>query len=332
MKNNGFTTRKIRAQTLGEKLIEARNNSKISLDNLAESLNIRKSYLEALEKGDYENLPADVYVRGYLKHYCEYFGLNYQELLKLYCQERGIEEQLKKAEKKDQKRSFKSTRIVITPRMIRIGLVIVVVFSLFFYIWYQISGLARPPYLNIIDPSQDKTIKDDVITMVGQTDPEASLFINDQPIYIDKDGNFKERIGLQKGVNILKVVARSRLGKESVIERKIIVKKEALAANEIKKNSEENQIKKEKEEGVKLIVMIENKATWIRIKEDGKIVYSGTMLPDSSQTFEAKKKITLSSGKANTTHVIFNGKDLGLLGKTSEPIREMEFSRNLITE
>ena len=332
---NGFTVRKVKTtQTLGEKLEEARKRVHLSLDELSKKINVQKKYLESLEQGKYSELPADVYVKGYLKNLTEYLELNFSEVLSLYQRERGIEKNIKNFTKKKKKERLFS--ITITPRFVRIGAGVFVFLTVISYLWYQISGLARPPELAVWEPSQDKTISEDVITVRGQTEPGVALTINDQPVYIDSEGNFKESVGLQQGLNVLKIAATNRFEKQSVVVRKIM--SEAKTSQNLDEDSENSKQERQvlnKEESSKpdkleLKILIKDKATWLHVEEDGKVAYSGTMLPDSSLTFSARDRITLSSGKANTTYVIFNGKDLGALGETGEVIREMEFTKDLI--
>lgn len=334
---NGFTARKVKTiQTLGEKLEEARKSSSLSIEEISKRTNIQKKYLEFLEKGKYNELPADVYVAGYLKTYADCFGLDFQEVISLYKKEKGIEEKIKSFRKKKNIRKVRSSPIIITPKMIRLSLACLAVLGVFFYLWYQVSGISRPPELLVSEPASDKTVSEDLIVVSGKTEEGASLAINGQPIHADSSGNFRESIGLQQGLNILRIISSNRFGKQTLIERKIMV--ETALAKSDRENEKDTKVKKEEEKleenqnaagEVTLRVSIKEKATWIHVEEDGKVAYSGTMLPDSTQSFSAKERITLSSAKANTTYVNFNGKDLGKLGETGEVVREMEFTKGL---
>ncbi|MEW6408243.1 MAG: RodZ domain-containing protein [Patescibacteria group bacterium] len=316
---NGFTTKSIGAQTLAEKLKEIRERHDISLEKLARILNIRKDYLEALEQGQYHKLPAEVYIHGYLKSLADYFGLDFFSLLNLYKKEVSIEAQIKTKKEKN-KKITPPTNFVITPRILRLAVIIVVVLSLFGYLWYEFSGLSRPPRLIVFEPQSDRTISEETITIVGQTDSDATLSINDQFIYIDPQGRFSEKIGLQKGLNIIKIKAQNRLGRENVIERKIVVEKP-------KKRVTSPKEQEKVFEGLEMIVTIKSEATWLTVKTDDKEAYAGTMLADSRQVFRAKEKITLSTGKASATYIILNGKDLGALEAEGDVVRDREFTR-----
>lgn len=69
---------------LGELLKEARQNKGVSLEEIEEELKIRKKYLQALEEEDFSIMPAEVYVRGFLRNYAIYLGLEPEEVRALY--------------------------------------------------------------------------------------------------------------------------------------------------------------------------------------------------------------------------------------------------------
>ncbi len=67
---------------VGPYLRQAREARGLSLEELAQATKIRKTFLEALENEDWESLPAEIYVRGYVRCYAEVVGLNPEEVLK----------------------------------------------------------------------------------------------------------------------------------------------------------------------------------------------------------------------------------------------------------
>ena len=62
--------------SLGEQLRGARRAKGKSLEDISNDTNISKGYLEALEKDDYDKLPGDVYVVGFLGAYARSVGLD----------------------------------------------------------------------------------------------------------------------------------------------------------------------------------------------------------------------------------------------------------------
>jgi cytoskeletal protein RodZ len=74
---------------LGERFRLARESQGVSLSQAAAETRILQRYLVSLEDGDYQNLPGDVYTRGFIRNYAAYLGLSAEELIDLYRYERG---------------------------------------------------------------------------------------------------------------------------------------------------------------------------------------------------------------------------------------------------
>lgn len=88
---------------LGAILKKARENKGISLDDLFETTKIQVKLLEALEEGNYDAFPGDVYVKGALRNYAEAVGLEYEEVSSLYRKAKGVEEALPQVPEKEPK-------------------------------------------------------------------------------------------------------------------------------------------------------------------------------------------------------------------------------------
>jgi cytoskeletal protein RodZ len=205
-------------RTLGERLKAARKKKKVSLDQAEEETRVRRKYLEALEKGDYLSLPADVYAAGFLAKYAEFLGLNKDETVKDYRREKGNSRDPVIPIKKQMTRE----RIFLTPRLLAIVFGILLAVAIGGYIFYSVKHFTAPPNLEISSPSTETVIREDRVEVVGKTDIGSSLRINDQTVYIDDLGNFRETIRLQPGINNIEVRSENRVRKETVKLVKIL--------------------------------------------------------------------------------------------------------------
>ncbi len=68
---------------LGDLLRRTREEKGLSLDQVMEATRIRKEFLQALEEEDFDRLPAAVYVKGFLRNYATFLGLDPEEILSL---------------------------------------------------------------------------------------------------------------------------------------------------------------------------------------------------------------------------------------------------------
>jgi len=69
---------------IGETLREARHDAGIELEEVERTIRIRSRYLAALENEDWDVLPGDAYVRGFLHTYGDYLGLDGTALVDEY--------------------------------------------------------------------------------------------------------------------------------------------------------------------------------------------------------------------------------------------------------
>ena len=69
---------------IGKILQDARIAKNLSLDSIAQDTNIRKIYLEAIEQNDFAALSGDVFVKGVIRTYGNYLGLDGAQLVEEY--------------------------------------------------------------------------------------------------------------------------------------------------------------------------------------------------------------------------------------------------------
>jgi cytoskeleton protein RodZ len=68
-------------ESFGQYLRRERTLREISLEEIAQFTKIKLSILSALENDDYTSLPPLPFVRGFIRTYAEYLGLNVPEVM-----------------------------------------------------------------------------------------------------------------------------------------------------------------------------------------------------------------------------------------------------------
>jgi hypothetical protein len=89
---NASNGKMVMADGLGEFLRRERELRQISLDDVAERTKISRRYLEAIEEGQYDRLPGEIFVRGFIRSYAQSVGLDPQDTLLMYSQLRMVHE------------------------------------------------------------------------------------------------------------------------------------------------------------------------------------------------------------------------------------------------
>src|SRR6185295_14603901 len=104
---------------------------------------IKPSYLEDLEAGNYMELPAEVYVRGFLKSLSQLYRIKEEVLIDQFEKERGLEPLSVNLSAKREK------LFALTPRTLVIGIRSLVALAALAYVGTQIRSVLVPPVLEV---------------------------------------------------------------------------------------------------------------------------------------------------------------------------------------
>jgi len=69
---------------LGDQLRRAREAKGFSVEEAERATGIRRRFIRAMEEGRFDALPGEIQLRGFLRNYANYVGLNGEDLLALY--------------------------------------------------------------------------------------------------------------------------------------------------------------------------------------------------------------------------------------------------------
>ncbi|HNU81651.1 MAG TPA: helix-turn-helix domain-containing protein [bacterium] len=202
----------------GEKLRAARLRQNIDIKNASEKLHIREEYLLSLENEEYDRLPSGLYGRQFLKEYCRYLNLNYQDILKLspFAEEAVSHNPFSQ-------KILRRHKFLIFPKIIRNALLILLFLICILYLSIYFFRLVSPPELILEYPDKNLVLQNPIINIQGKSEPETEIKINGTGIMSDQDGHFSQEIKLKQGLNNLTISAKKKYGRESVIQRQILV-------------------------------------------------------------------------------------------------------------
>ena len=216
--------KKVELPNFGEKLKKMRENLGMGLEKAAQLLNTQVKYLEKLEQGEMETLPAEVYMKGLLRRYAKILEVDEAALLVEYGKELNIARYLSKAAVHRSLPSLRSPRLIITPKTMSLIFGGLLFFFVIGYLVYQLNFLISPPKLILEQPAGDLATNEKTLEIIGQTDSGSRLTINGQEVYIDKDGRFRQMVNLNEGLNSLKIEVANRFNKSQSILRQIMVR------------------------------------------------------------------------------------------------------------
>lgn len=310
-------------QSVGQQLKARRQVLRMSLAQVELDTKIRGKYLTALEAGDYEKLPNDIYSRGFVQHYANHLGLDGVAMAAEYARERGgVAPGETKGPKLDRPK-----RLVFTGRVIAVLVGLAIIGTLATYLLWQFSALAGAPRLSLVSPDNDMVVNGSAIDVGGETMPGADVSVNDTPVLVDTDGNFSDKVALQDGVNVIRVVSKSKLGKSTVLIRNVL-------ARLPKADSVKAVVPATPFPGVAVAVSV-TEATSMVVMVDGKELFRQIVPAGWSKLFTGANEVVLTTGNAGATGVsvtnsVAAGKALNPLGAMGEIRRNQSFAKDTV--
>lgn len=205
------------SQTLGER----RQLRGLTYEKVSQALKIRIFFLKALEHGEWDQLPAEVYLRGFIRRYAQYLGLDSEKLLAPYIQATDSPSALSKPIT-----SMTAINVLSKTGWIWLGIVVIVFLVLVRFIRMESSPQPKPresipmkaiptetkpkePSLGMIssDPNQHRLEMYSVYPLwmrVTSKDKAFEGFISQGTTWTWKgEGNFSIRLGHTREVTMV---------------------------------------------------------------------------------------------------------------------------------
>lgn len=98
-------------------------------------------------------------------------------------------------------------------RILIIAAVTCALVALAFYGYRQSKEYLRGPVITITEPENGTSVAVPLITVAGRAENAAFLTLNGRQIFTDEQGNFREKLLLEEGYNILAINAKDRFGR-----------------------------------------------------------------------------------------------------------------------
>ena len=205
-------------KTIGKILRDARTEKRYSTVRLENLTRIKKDFIEAIEREDWNSLPPFPTVLGFVKSLAGSLSLP----------ERNVVAVLK--------RDYPPKKLNINPKpdignkfvwspkltfLVGVGVIVLIIFG---YLLFQYVRFISPPHLTVISPRPGQVITQSIILVTGTTDTDVKITVNNQPVSVNEDGSFSVNLDVAKNTTEIDVTATSRSGKVTTISRKITVR------------------------------------------------------------------------------------------------------------
>jgi cytoskeletal protein RodZ len=289
--------------TVGEVLKKQRKNLNKTIEQIALDTKIQPRFLRYIEDDDFDKFDSSIYAQGFIKIYAKYLNLNEDRILAIY--RRSIPE-IQQNTHTTRETIMGNKKVKITPKNIAIILSTIFLLGILSYLGYQIYQFQSPPEIKITTPENELTISEDTIEVLGVTDTNSTLFINDNPVEIDDNGNFDYQVELNPGVNIITILAKKDNSTQESVET-LTINYDIL---EDETDTQEEEIEEEKPNMVRLEIV--NSSVWVQFNVDKVNKLSQIVQVGEEYEYEVNNQFSLTTGIINSTKLFFNEEELSV--------------------
>lgn len=258
---------------IGSVLFHERMKKGLDIAEISQVLCIRCTYLEAIEKGSYEELPPMPYSAGFVNSYAKYLGLNNARITQLFREEINAD-----AQKVNPIVNVEVPAEASVPNklyvMIGIGAV-----ALLTLLW----GIFSPS-------SEDKAQEEKTETVVVEEVTDSSA--QEVEYFESYKVEVAEKVADGKTESVVEVPSQVVISEESYIEPS--AKKTTKAEENVKA-----------ENGIE--VKITKEDTWLEVKDAKRVYLNKVLHVGESYRFPKVKGLIFSAGKFDGVEVYVNG-------------------------
>lgn len=207
-------------QTLGDKLRALRRGQAVSMEMMERATHVQRRYLEALERGEYEELPEPLYTRNFIRAYARVLQADEEYFLELYSEECGRCDLVEPMRTPRQK--VRKSRFFVWNRFMKVGVFSFVALTVVGYLGWQIHAIMSPPEVVLLSPSDASITSDAMVEVEGMVEGEATVYVNGQQVVVNQDQTFEAFVDLDRGLNVITIEAERRYSRRAVVERRVV--------------------------------------------------------------------------------------------------------------
>lgn len=311
---------------IGKLLQETREEQKIDLKEISSAINVRVTQLEAIEKGNMNELPGMVYAIGFVKSYASHLGLDSDEIAAAFKREHGKAEPANT--EIDVEPSIKTQPAPTSNILLISGIAIIALLLLWVFVISDdnvadenlaIDNIPEPPKELIAKITDEKTISnitkdaDDNTATANNINATESAITN-----LDNNENkpVKNNIDAPKqDLNTPKTNIQTKSPKKPIIKNNKLLSGKAFGATG----------------GKSRISLRAIASSWVHIKDkNGKTVFRKVLRPGQIYRVPNIDGLSLTTANAGGLEVYVDGKKLDPFGKKGDIIRGIELNPNKI--
>jgi len=292
------------ADDFGSYLRHERELRGVSLDEIASVTKIHVRYLQALESNAFDQLPGEVFIKGFIRSYAKAIGSNVDELLVAYDETVGRERQEIRQKTRTESEEETQKQVFLVNALVGGFLLLFLVFA----IWF----LTRTP-----PPKPGPQ----TMPAPAARAPEAPA----QPETADADGENPQP----------PAAALPQLPGEEPTQEKFVPEGQnggiiqPLQDQQVKEDTATSAPGPVSRDGLELVIRV-TENSWFNLSADNSREQDFILPAGASKTFRAQTGFRLTIGNRRGTQLALNGRDLSLPPTPDNVVREFKITADTI--
>ena len=323
--------------SVGERLKKARKAQGLSIDDIKNKSKIKKSYLEALENDNYKKLPGKVYTKVYIRGYAKIVGLEPQELLSEYENEKNADRKVSEKQSKEEKKD-KSGSVLNHDNILKVILGIILILILLLLSYNMFFRSDQNQNNTAIDNSKTQLVQEESSNgnsnveqenqnEVNSNNTESKNIENTNTTDVNSDNNTENETvnnnnGIDESENLNSVSSNEETNPDGNNTDQANNENESNEENTTNNELEDNNQSQEPlvEEQTKELTILAKEKSWLQVTVDGELKFQGFIKEDETMTHNGSDSIRLKIGNGIAVQVEYEGELMGPFGKRGEVI------------
>ncbi len=298
----------------GSYLKHERKSKGVSLEEISESTKIHIRFLKALENNSFDELPGEVFIKGYIRSYANIIGFDVEEMLDFYKES---------VESKNQENIPIKTSSVKTQSktLLTFGLLILVVVGLLFWVGSLIKKGGDPEQVKVPSMQEKITI----------SEPPVSSHISENRI-VEENIDVQEADSAEPETPELSVNLSDQLAQD-LNEEKVLSPEEPVELNVQNSSTSRADPSPQNPEDVEKPLKLTIKAkenSWFNMTIDDLRNEDFILPAGTAKTFWGNEAFRLTVGNKTGVELLLNGKVLTLPESKNKVVKDFIINSKLV--
>lgn len=172
---------------------------------------VPQRFITSLIRGDFNDLPSEPYIRGYLFKIAGVLDADPNFLWRSFRESTEIRSSGREDVLPMNRFSLKK----VSSKKIWIALLAIILLG---FLGLRLNSILGKPILEVTLP---ETTASQIISATGKVNPGDTLTLNNEVVYPDESGAFEKEIQLEPGLNTLEFKVKRRLGQETTVVEQV---------------------------------------------------------------------------------------------------------------